>query len=66
MNSFKSYTEARTYAGGVANRLKLSVGIEKMPDLFGNPGDIYMVRLLPRPENRSGWELRCEVVDPEK
>lgn len=22
------------------------------------------VKMLPKPENRRGWELRCEVVQP--
>ena len=54
-----SYNEALRAAVTMARTHKQEVGLERNP-LFGN----YSVFLLPRPENRSGHELRCEVVRP--
>jgi hypothetical protein len=51
---FSDYHEAHRYAEERARLLHLDFGIE------GARG--YTVKMLPRPENRQGWELRCEVV----
>jgi len=56
------YLHAKRYAIGVARyyQSRFDVGIEKM-DEGGRPG--YRAGfLLPRPENRTGFELTCEVV----
>ena len=54
-----SYDEAFVQAVAQADRLNMDVGIER--DAL-NGG--YRTFLLPRPENRYGYELRCEVVKP--
>ena len=58
---FDSYADARRFAQERANRSGISYGIERV---FYALYDGYVVQCLPKPENRSGWELRCEVVDP--
>ncbi len=58
---YDTYEEAHCRAVLKARRLNIDVGIEKVKP-FGRTA--YAVRLLPRPENRCGWELRCEVVTP--
>jgi hypothetical protein len=59
MKSFRSYHDAEDYAIDQANASDLDVGIERNP-LFGT----FQVFFLPRPENRQGHELRCQVVTP--
>ncbi len=59
MEEFKTWREARTYAEEQANRLGVSFGIEK-PTRFAG----WTVKMLPQAKYRCGWELRCEVVDP--
>jgi hypothetical protein len=54
------YREARAEAQRKANEMGMDVGIEAN-DLFKE----WHVFLLPRAENRSGHELRAEVVHPE-
>jgi len=61
MSVFATWSEARAHAQAQANKLGLSFGIEKPTPYQG-----WSVKMLPRPENRCGWELRCEVVDPER
>jgi hypothetical protein len=58
---FESYEDARRFAQDRANVSRLSYGIERVSNALEKG---YVVRGLPKPENRSGWELRCEVVDP--
>lgn len=58
---FDSYEDARRFAQDRANVSRISYGIGKVD---GPIEKGYVVRGLPKPENRSGWELRCEVVDP--
>ncbi len=45
----------------LADKCQMDAGIEKMNE-FGRT--VYSAKLLPKPENRYGWELRCEVVKP--
>ena len=54
----RKYREAFNKAADLANRTRMDVGLEK--DYFG----AWSVFLLPRPENRVGHELRCQVVTP--
>ena len=56
-NHFDKYEEARAVAQEQANNMQLSFGIEKL-------NGKWRVFMLPKPENRQGFELRCEVVDP--
>lgn len=56
------YLFAKRYAIGVARHYegRFEVGIEKMSE-YGRPG--YRAGfLLPKAENRMGYELKCEVV----
>lgn len=57
MTSFETWKPAHEYAQAQADKLKISFGIEKL-------GGQFRVFMLPKPENRTGHELRCEVVDP--
>jgi hypothetical protein len=57
------YKEAHTYAVEVARQGggRYEVGIEKFSE-YGKPG--YRSGFhLPKPENRYGFELRCQVVN---
>ena len=56
------YKQALHYAIMQARALdgRFEIGLEKFCE-FGKPG-FRAGFLLPRPENRSGFELRCEVV----
>jgi hypothetical protein len=54
----QTYAEAFNEAVEMANRLNMDVGL--MRNAFGG----WSTFLLPRPENRRGSELRCQVVMP--
>lgn len=58
---FKTWKEAHAQAVLLARQLGHDVGIWRQNE-FGKDG--YNIRSLPRPENRFGHELRCEVVSP--
>jgi hypothetical protein len=58
---FKTWKEAHTAAVLLARELKHDVGLWKA-DEFGKT--VFNIRSLPRPENRYGHELQCEVVSP--
>lgn len=58
---FTDWKEAHTEAIKLARRLGKEVGIEKTKE-FGK--EIFLIKHLPKPENRYGWELRCEIVKP--
>ena len=60
-NRFTEWKEAHTAAVLLARQLKRDVGIWRQTE-FGKDG--YNIRSLPKPENRYGHELRCEVVSP--
>jgi len=57
-----TYQEARTAAQAKANELGYDFGIEKNRYYQGGFSPPFM---LPRRENRTGHELRCEVVSCE-
>ena len=59
---FTDWKAAHTAAVLLARELKRDVGIWRQEE-FGRDG--YNIRSLPRPENRYGHELRCEVVSPD-
>jgi hypothetical protein len=59
--SFKEWKDAHTAAVELARLLKRETGIEKANE-FGKT--VYRVHSLPKPENRYGFELRCEIVHP--
>lgn len=59
--SFTEYKDAFAYAQKEANASGMSRGIEKpIP-----PYRQWSVITLPRPQNRNGHELRCQVVATE-
>ena len=60
MTTFKTWEEARRTAETQANKYGIAYGITA-PTAFEKGWGILM---LPKPENRQGFELRCEVVEP--
>ena len=56
---FKGWDDARKAAVVNARAYAHDYGIEKVNE-FGTKG--FRVFMLPKPENRYGHELRCEVV----
>jgi hypothetical protein len=63
MKTFTTYTEAQAWAQAEANRTGLSLGIEA-PD--GPLRREWLVRFLPGPGHRYGYDLACEAVEPER
>jgi hypothetical protein len=63
MSTFCSpdWKAAHTAAVELARLLKRETGIEKAKE-FGR--EVFRVHSLPKPENRCGFELRCEIVRP--
>ena len=59
MNEFSTLEEARRFATQRSRMLRIDVGIE-----YNSLFKYYHTFLLPRPESRQGFELRCEVVKP--
>lgn len=57
--SFRTWEEAHAYAARVAAELQQDIGIEHNA-LYRE----WVTLLLPKPENRRGYETRCEVVRP--
>ena len=55
---FPDYHDAYDAAVDDARRYKCDIGIEKLNGEF-------RVFMLPKPKNRCGFELRCEVVTPD-
>lgn len=53
----KDYARGKVWAQVMANNSGFDYGIEKNP-IFGT----YSAFMLPRKINRSGHELRCEIV----
>lgn len=58
---YTDWKEAHTAAVHLARELGREVGLERGKE-FNRPG--YLLHHLPRPENRTGFELRCEIVRP--
>jgi len=55
-----NYHEARAKAQTDANQFQRPMAIEKFYDG-------YHIKMLPiKSSDRYGWELRCEVVDPDE
>ena len=59
MQVFRDYHYARNCAEALAARVSAEVGIERAKE-YGDT--VYRLHILPKPENRQGYELRCEVV----
>jgi hypothetical protein len=62
MDVFDRWTGARADAQRQANVYRRTMGIERAEE-FG--GTVYRVKMLPKPAQRQGWELRCETVEPD-
>lgn len=60
-STHNEWKDAHASAVQLARLLGRETGIEKGRQ-FGK--DIYLVHSLPKPHNRCGFELRCEVVAP--
>ena len=58
---FADWKAAHTAAVLLARQIGHDVGIWRQTE-YGKDG--YNIRSLPKPENRYGHELRCEVVSP--
>lgn len=63
MSRFKEWKEAHGAAIMLARELGKDVGIDKLPSPL-EPGMPWRIFGLPKPENRFGFEARCEVVSP--
>lgn len=61
MTTFQTWEEAHGCAIEEARACGREVGIEKAREYTRT---VYRVHRLPRPENRTGFELRCEIVRP--
>ena len=62
MDTFTDYHAAYEYARTQADTFTRPMGIEAATE-YGRK--VYRVKMLPkRPQDRYGWETRCEVVDP--
>lgn len=58
--TFSDWKDARNHAEQKTRELRIPHGIEKRTGPLDRG---YAVFMLPRPENRTGHELRCEVVE---
>jgi len=59
--TFTTWQQAHDYAQAEANRTGLSLGIEKPTGPLRRE---WLVRYIPRRENRFGYDLSCEAVEP--
>lgn len=64
MNHYRDYHEAHAYAIKLARDLGREMGLEKASSLYYGKDPGFNVIHLPKPENRFGHELRCQVVSP--
>ena len=61
MRAYDSYHDAHEAAISLARASGLDVGLAKGNE-YGRT--VFTLRYLPKPENRCGHELRCEIVRP--
>jgi hypothetical protein len=61
--TFDNWGDAHKEAESRATKYGFDYGIEKTRH-YGK--EVFRVFMLPRPENRYGFETRCEVVRPTK
>ncbi len=66
MPDYTTWKEAHDAAVHLARTIGRDVGIWGGPDRlgFGPKHTVYVIAPLPKPENRCGHELTCEVVHP--
>ena len=60
---FREYRDAFNYAVEWADKRNADCGIEKVKCPFARR-EMFNVHFLPKPQNRYGFELRCQVVRP--
>lgn len=63
MSFYREYRDAFNAACDMARLRHRDMGLEKADNPLDGKG--YRVISLPKPENRYGHELRCEVVTPD-
>ena len=61
MSSYRDWKDAHAAAVTLARQLGREVGILKAKEYTST---VFQVIHLPKPQNRQGFELRCEVVSP--
>lgn len=59
----REYADASAAARALANATGKDVGLEKADNPLDGKG--FRIWTLPKPENRYGFEARCEVITPE-
>jgi hypothetical protein len=63
MEPFSTYRAAFNAACDLARDTGKDVGLEKVLGP-GLKGEAFRIWTLPKPENRYGFEARCEVISP--
>lgn len=64
MSVYPDYHTAREHAQRDANEFGRPMGLERARE-FNR--EMYRVKFVPvDPAKRFGWELRCEIVEPER
>lgn len=58
---YNNYDEAFNAAIDLSNLCKIDVGLEKAIEFNRK---VYRIFMLPKKENRCGFELRCQVIIP--
>ncbi len=56
--TFATWKEARDHAEAQARRLHIAQGIE-----YNKFDKRWIVRMLPKPENRYGYDAACEAIE---
>jgi len=64
MSFYREYNEAFNSAIRLARLLRREVGLEKGDNPLDGKG--WRIFSLPKPANRYGHELRCQVVRPDE
>ena len=64
MSFHRDYNQAFNAAVHLARSLKRETGLEKVNSPIDGKG--FVVHSLPKPENRYGFELRCQIVRPDE
>jgi len=65
MTEHKTYQAAFNAAVELARLLGRETGLLKVACPLARR-DVYRVYTLPKPENRCGYELRCQIVRPDE
>jgi hypothetical protein len=65
MEPFATYHAAFNAGCDLARQLGHDVGLERVKLPGSKKGEAFRVFSLPKPENRYGFEARCEVITPD-